>query len=258
LAIPLKNSWKHRSLLFHFSVINIKMRFKGTYLGLLWSAIEPALAFTLLYVVFTTIRVRAGENFEIYLLTGIFIYHIFSRGTLAGINSLQANQGILKSFKIDKELFPVSSTLTTFWLMCVEVGVFFLLLGVFQFVPTWTAVFLPLVMLLLITLIMGLSYLFSIIFVYVKDVQQIWGIVVLGLFFISPILWYVNDAEGAVITLYQMNPVGQIIELAHKLIVFGQIPPIEDWAYTTTFVVGIFVVGYAIFQKFEKRLVEEI
>jgi len=56
------------------------MRFKNTYLGFLWTAIEPLLYFTVLYVVFTSIRDRE-ETFAIYLITGIMLFHIFARGT---------------------------------------------------------------------------------------------------------------------------------------------------------------------------------
>ena len=102
---PIINIWDKRLLILHLAITSIKIRFKENYLGFLWTGLEPLLTFILLYVVFTTIRLRSGENFAIYLISGILIYHIFTRGTMGGLGSLRGNAGILKSLNIKKETF---------------------------------------------------------------------------------------------------------------------------------------------------------
>ena len=254
----MKNLWPQRSLLIHFAIMDIKTRYKGTYLGLLWTVLEPTFTFLLLYIVFTTIRIRGDENFAIYLLTGIILYHIFSRGTLSGLASLQTNKGVLQSFNIKKEFFPISASLATAILMVVQIGVFVILMLFFQYVPPITIIAFPLILLLLIILITGLTYILSIAFVYFKDIQQIWGVIVHAFFFVSPIFWYVKDSHEILQLLFAINPIGQIIELAHSVVIYGVIPPIQDWIYASVFVGAIFFVGHFIFQKFEKRITEEI
>ena len=100
IRIPLANLRTKTSLISELAILNLKIRFKGTYLGLLWAGLEPLLIFLLLYTVFTSIRIGTEENFAIYLLSGILFYHLFSRGTLSGMQSLRSNVGILKSLKI--------------------------------------------------------------------------------------------------------------------------------------------------------------
>ena len=257
-SLPLVNLWSKRSLLLHFALKDIKVRFKGTYLGFAWIALEPTLIFILLYVVFTSIRIRTGEDFAIYLLTGIFLIHMFTRGTLGGLTSLKSNRGILESIKIRKEFFPVVATAATSLLLLVEVVVFFGLMPFFQYIPPWTVVYLPIVLGFVILLVLGLSYILSIIHVYVPDIHPLWGVVTHALFFLSPVFWYLEDVEGILLTIHSINPIGQIIELGHKIVVFGEVPPIADWVYTGIFVSVIFIVGYTIFQKFEGRTVEEL
>ena len=258
MNFPLINLWSKRTLIFEFALMNIKIRFKGTYLGFAWNAIEPTLTFVLLYIVFTSIRERPGENFAIYLLSGIIIYHIFTRGTMAGLSSLTSNKGLLQSFNIRREIFPVITIGATVLLLFVEVGVFFGLMPFFQFIPPWTVIFLPLVLLLLVVLTLGFSYILSIISVYVRDVAPIWGVVVHALFFITPIIWYLDEVGGILLDIHKINPIGQIIHLGHELVVFGRIPPLSDWLYSTVFAVSIFLVGYYIFQRFEEGVVEEL
>jgi len=116
-SLPLVNLWSMRSLILHFAIMNIKIRFKGTYLGFAWTAIEPTLTFVILYLVFTNLRFGAGENYGVYLLTGIFVYHIFVRGTMGGLSSLRSNRAILESLNIRKEFFTEKETPSRLWII---------------------------------------------------------------------------------------------------------------------------------------------
>jgi len=236
--------------------MNIKLRYKGTYLGFLWAALEPLFIFVLLYVVFTSIREARGD-FAIYLISGIMLYHLFIRGTQASVTIFGTNFPIIISLNIRREFFPVVSTFSVGLLMFIEVALLFALMPVFEFIPVWTIVLLPIVLILFLILMQAMSYLLSIIFVYVKDIQPIWGVLSYALIFVSPIFWYLDEASEILLTIQSINPLGQIIELNHKIIL-GEFPSLEEWAYTTIFVVSLFFVGYAVFQKLESKIAEKI
>lgn len=255
---PVLNLLNKRGLLFEFSILNLKIRYTGTYLGFLWTIIEPLLIFLLLHTVFTSINIGVKENFAIYLLSGIVFYYIFSRGTLAGMTSLRENTGILKSINIPREFFPVSSTLTTTFLAIIEITVLIALMTIFQFVPNLTMFLIPVTLILLLILVLGMSYLLSIIHIFIKDIQIIWSIIVQTLLFVSPIFWYTSDVSGILLTIQSINPLGQIIELNHQIIILGQIPPLMDWVYSSLFVFAILFLGYGLFKKYEKRITEEL
>ncbi len=244
-------------MILHFAILNIKLRFRSTYLGLLWAAIEPLLTFIVLYMVFTSIRSR-DENFAIYLISGVMLYHIFVRGTSGGMNSLLSNQGIIKSLNIDREFFPVVTTVAIGILALVDVAVFFGLMPIFQFLPTWTIILLPIPLLLVLFLVLGMSYFLSIAVVFVRDVQHLWPIITFTLLFLSPIFWSLDDVEGILLDIQKINPLGQIIEIVHTLVIDGQIPSLNDWLYTTIFVAAIFFVGFFVFHKYEDKVIEEL
>jgi len=257
VSLPLVELWEKRSLILHFAWMNIKIRFKGTKLGLLWTAAEPTIFFIFLYLVFSSIQLTTKPDFAIYLLSGIVIYHAFVRGTQHGLMSLRENFQIILSLNIRREFFPVVSTTTSGLLLSVEVAVLFSLMPFFSFIPGTTVFLLPLVLILLIALILGISYLLSIASVFFRDIQPLWGVFTSALFFVTPIFWYLEDAMGFALEIQKFNPVGQLIELTHKL-VFGQIPPLNDWLYTSAIIFGILIVSYGIFQKNQKRIVEEM
>jgi len=256
-SFPLINLWQKRSLILQFAWMNIKIKFRGTYLGLVWTAAEPLLLFVLMYIVFTGIRIVTREDFAIYLLIGIVLYHAFVRGTQGGMLSLKENGSILNSLNIRRELFPVTAAATSALLLFVEIAVFFGFMPFVGFIPDTAIVLLPIVLILLLFLILGISYLLSIVYAYARDIQPLWGVFMTAMFFLSPIFWYLDDASGLVIEIQKINPLGQLIEITHQ-IVFGQIPPLGDWLYTSAIIFGILFVGYAVFQKFEKKILEKM
>ncbi|MCV0393505.1 MAG: ABC transporter permease [Nitrosopumilus sp.] len=238
--------------------MNIKMRYKGTYLGLLWSVLEPLFIFLILYVVFTSIKdVSKQDDFAIYLIFGVFLYHLFIRGSMNGLVSLKVNSNILTFMNIQKEFFPVVNTGSVLLLMFVQLTVFFILVPIFNFSLSWTIVFLPFLMALFLTLVLGISYILSITYVFFKDIHPIWGVLTYSLIFISPVFWYIQDANGILLEIHKINPLGQLIELGHKII-FGIVPTFEEWIYTTSIVFGILFLGYTIFQKYENKVSEKL
>jgi len=237
---------------------NIKVRYKSTYLGLLWTALEPLLYFIVLYMVFTSIR-GSSEGFAIYLISGVMLFHIFARGTSGGLISLTGNAGLIYSLSINRIVFPIVATLATLILAIVDVGVFFSLMPVFQFTPSWTIVLLPIPIVLLFLMILGLSYLLSITNVFFRDIQYFWIIFSHSLLFVSPIFWRLEDVNGTILTdIQKINPLGQLIEITHKIVINGEIPPLEDWLYTTSYVIAILLVGYFVFRKYRNRVAEEL
>jgi lipopolysaccharide transport system permease protein len=244
--------------MFHFALFTIKVRFGTTRLGLIWTGLEPLLTFVLLYAVFTSIRISSQENFAIYLLSGITIFHIFTRGTMAGLSSLDANKGIINSFNIRREFFPTVSTMATGLLVFVEIAVFLCLLVFFQFTPEWTIILLPIPIFLLLILILGFSYILSIINTYIRDIKYIWSIITGALFFVSPIFWYVDEAKQILLSIHQFNPLGQILEIFHKLVVFGELPTLSEWIHASLFSFVILVLGFAVFQKYHDKITEEL
>ena len=90
-----------------------------------------------------------------------------------------------------------------------------------------------------------------------------WSITIQALFFVSPIFWHIDEIKSdglghVLLTIHSLNPIGQLIELSHIIVLSNKLPPLSDWAYTTMFCVGIFLFGFLIFNKFQTKIVEEL
>ena len=86
--------WENRNIIFLLSITDVKLKYKNSVLGFIWSFLEPLLMLGILYFVFSNIFKNNIENYPIYLLLGLIIWYMFSRGTTMGSSSLISKCGI--------------------------------------------------------------------------------------------------------------------------------------------------------------------
>jgi len=244
-------------IIFHLSIMDLKLKYRGTFLGFIWSVLEPLIQLAVLYIVFSSLR-PADESFIIYLFSGLIIIHLFSRGTTSGMNSLVTRKGILLSLNIPKIIFPISSTMTNVWMFGIELIIFFLFIITLNIPITITALFLPMIVVLLITLTVGISILISTVRLYFKDIQALWGILTMSLIFITPVFWYVKDMPEDIKNILMLNPLATLIEMMHEVVLFDTVPSVNEFIYAASTSIGILLLGYFVFKKVEKRLVETL
>jgi len=85
-----------------------------------------------------------------------------------------------------------------------------------------------------------------------------WNIFVHALLFVSPIIWRLDQVDGILLLIQKVNPLGQLIEIAHSLVIYKQIPPLNEWLYTSIFILGIFFFGFFVFHKMEDKITEKL
>ena len=181
--------WKKRSLIYNFAISDLKIRYRNSVLGFFWTFLEPLLMLSVLYLVFTNIFKSQIEHFPLYLLLGIIIWNVFSRGTTIAINSILARGSILTQIYFPREIPSLSATVTAFFMLCFELIVFVIFMVVFQLIPSPTIVLLPFVLLLEFILVFGLSLPLSVLNVRFRDTQFIWAVILQVGFFSTPILY---------------------------------------------------------------------
>ncbi len=244
-------------IIFHISIMDLKVKYKGTVFGFIWSVVEPLVQLGVLYIIFSSLR-STDEGFVIYLFSGLIIIHLFSRGTTSGLQSLAMRKTILLSINIPKIIFPISSVMTNVWMFGIELVIFFLFMFGLQIQITSTILFLPIVLLILIILIMGISILLSILRLYFKDIQTLWGILTMSLIFITPVFWHVKDMPENVKEILMLNPLAVLMEMMHKVILFNTTPSLNEFVYASSLSIGILFGSYIIYKKVEKRIAERL
>ena len=107
----LKTFWKRRELLWELVKRGIKLKYRKSYLGIIWSLLEPILSTIVLTVVFGTLLGRGGRDFPLYVLCGRLLYSFFASSTKSAARSIRMNAPMIKKVYIPKYLYPLSSIL---------------------------------------------------------------------------------------------------------------------------------------------------
>ena len=250
--------WTNRAILFNFAISDLKVRYRNSILGVLWSIIEPLLMLSVLYFVFSTMFKFDIPNFPIYLLLGIIIYNCFKNGTSFALNSLTNRASLITQIYFPRSIPAISSAITASIMLAIEVGILLVFMIGFQFVPPITILLLPLILGLQFMLVVGVCLPLSVLNVKFKDTEFIWGVVLSAGFFLTPIFYQFDMLPEYMQNILQFSPMVQILTMAHHVVLYGMLPTVNSILYAVGSISVITIIGYLIFRKFQAQMVEEM
>ena len=250
--------WKTRGILFNFAVSDLKIRYRNSILGVLWSFVEPLLLLAVLFVVFSTMFKFEIPNFPIYLLLGIVCYRFFQNGTSLALSSLTNRSATITQIYFPRSIPGLSAGITSAIMLVFELMVLGIFMAAFQFIPTVTILLLPLVLALELLLIFGIALPLSVLNVKFKDTEFIWGVVLSAGFFLTPIFYQFDMLPEAIRNVLQFSPMVQIVTMAHHVVLYGMLPSVNTVLYAVGSISAITVIGYLIFRKYQAKIAEDM
>ncbi len=255
-----KNLYNYRELLKTNVKKEIRGKYKASFLGVLWSFINPLLQVLVYAIVFPYLMRGAVDNYLVYLVTGIIPWNFFLMTVSQGITTIKSNAGIIKKVYFPREILPISvvaSGLVNFFISCIIILVFCLL---FQVGITWHIVLLPFVAIIETILALGIVLALSAINVYIQDIEYIISFVLNMLFYGTPIIYELSQFSnvGLLYKLVSLNPMTQIINGYRDIFLYHIMPDMFNLFIVLTISVIIAVIGFIIFRKLEVGFAEEL
>ena len=250
--------WKAKGILFNFAISDLKIRYRNSILGVLWSFVEPLLLLTVLFVVFSTMFKFEIPNFPIYLLLGIVCYRFFQNGTTLALNSLTNRSTTITQIYFPRSIPGLSAGITSAIMLVCELAVFGIFMVSFQFIPPITILLLPLVLALELLLVFGIALPLSVLNVKFKDTEFLWQVVVSAGFFLTPIFYQFDMLPETIRNILQFSPMVQIVTMAHHVVLYGTLPSVTSILYAVGSISAITAIGYLIFRKYQARIAEDM
>ena len=257
----IENFRKYKYLLSQLVKKDIKLRYRRSYLGMLWTLIEPLLTMIVLSIVFGSLLGRSnsdkafdGAPFPIYVLTGRLLYSFFSSSTNSAMKSIRRNGAMIKKVYVPKYIYPFSGILANFIIFIISlvvllgVMVFFISTGQYK-APINANMFLSIIPLLnLFVFAMGVGMILATLCVFFRDIEYLWSVVLMLIMYCSAIFYYASNMSGNTQRLVKMNPLFGIIDNFRRSF-FGQPFDMKLLIYTSVFSVILLVVGFVVFYK---------
>ena len=261
----LKGRAKYFELVKVLGMTDFKLRFNTSVLGYVWSVLSPLGIFIVMYIVFGRF-LKFGEEpyYSDKLLLGIFIWKYFAEASTGGIQSLLGKSHIIGKIYFPRSIAVLGSSLNYFLTFIISMGivaVFFLIDGVgFNRYSLLFIVYIA----ELYMLILGISFLLSVVYLKFRDLVEIWTILITAGFYATPIIWPLNRIPEKYHKLVYINPMAFIVEYSKRVLVEGRI--IDDTGSVKMFLIGnaiilaesviLLVVGFLVFRKMSPRSAE--
>jgi ABC-2 type transport system permease protein len=207
--------WRYRELLDGLVRKELKVKYKNSILGFLWSMLNPALYLVVFYVVFQKILKNNIPFFAIFLVSGLLVWNLFSTGVPGATGSVVGNSAIVKKVAFPREILAlanVGAALVHFFLQTV---VMFLALAIFRLPPSAGYLLLvPVALFALLLFTAGLGVLLAAVNVYLRDTQHLLELALLAWFWGTPIVYpyqQVASRMGPSVWIYRLNPITPIV-----------------------------------------------
>lgn len=259
----------NRSLIRELVASDFKLRYQGSILGYLWSLLRPLFLFGVLYVVFTKV-IPVGRDipyFPAYLLLGLVLWTFFVEATLSGMNAITGRGDMVRKVSVPKYIIVLSTNLSAFVNLTLNMLVVFIFMFINHVPFRWTISLAPLVIIELMILALGLSYLLSALFVKFRDVSHIWDVVLQILFYAVPIIYPLSYPvmSEMIRKVISVNPLTQIFQDARSLMITPETLTTKEVFSSNLGRVGpmlivlvIVVVGVWYFRRNSKNFAEEL
>jgi ABC-2 type transport system permease protein len=234
----LGGGWRRSlDLLYLISVTEFKRTYFGTVLGYVWSLLRPLLLFAVLLFVFTKIF-RIGsqvENYPVLLLLNIVLYGFFQDGTTQAVQSVVAQEGIVRKTQFPRLVIPMATVVTALFNLGVNLVAVAIFLFAYGVTPTWTWFELPLIVAALFVLTAATATLLSCLYVRFRDVAIIWGVLVMALFYGTPVLYPFQIVPEQYRDLLAINPLTPLFAQTRKAVVDpsapGAVETVGGWVH---------------------------
>jgi ABC-type polysaccharide/polyol phosphate export permease len=254
---------------------DLKVRYKSSVLGFLWSLLNPLLLMLVFTVVFTIMLPNYSvPNFPAFVLCALLPWNFFTTSVMGAITSISGSGHLVKKVYFPREILTISSVLANFVNFCLALPVLFVLFALFGIPFTVWLLYLPLVMIVQLLFTLGVGFLLATLNVFYRDTSVIMEVVMQAWFFLTPVFYPIDllpataNVLGLILPLrrllYILNPMASIIA-SYRSILYGFVdgsgPAAPGWDFflrTAITSVIAFVVGYAVFVKHSARFAEEV
>jgi homopolymeric O-antigen transport system permease protein len=250
--------WSYRHYILTGALRELKERYAGSAMGILWHVVTPLTQIAVYFVVFSRFMgVRVGispEAYAIFLCAGILPWFVFAECVGRGTTSLLANEGYLKKLAIPEGVF-VAQTVTTSGL---TLGLYTVALVIMAVVTGTRAhlawVLIPVVLVLFLALGFGLALILATITVFFRDVTQIMGIVLQFWFWLTPIVYDETSLGPRLTEVMRWNPPTAYILATRRLLIEGTIPAAGDWLWMVGLALLLPALGASMLQRLSSDL----
>ena len=244
------NQIKYIELLKQLVLKDIKLKYRRSYLGYIWSILNPLLMMIVLTVVFSNLFKFDIPNFSAYLLTGQLIFGFVSEATSSSVTAIVHNASLIKKTYVPKYIFTVSKVGSSLVNLLFSLGALLLVMIFTDAEFSWNLLFFPVIILEVFIFSLGLGLWLSAITVFFRDIQYLWGVFISMWMYLTPLFYPVSIIPEEYQDLYKnANPMYGYIEQFRDIVLHAKFPQTDSILIGFGTAILVLVLGAWYFNK---------
>mgnify|MGYP006065207915 FL=1 len=236
----------------------IKRKYSRSYLGILWSVLNPLLNMVVLSFIFTKMFSRSIENYPLYLLTGQMIWQLFTGATSSAMTAVVDNRVMLTRVKFPMAIFPVARVYTALVNYLYTFVAYAVMLLAFGIRPEPTMVIAPLILLCVTAFSLGMGYLLSAAYVFFADIKYLYSVLLSLWMYCSAIFYPVEQLPDAIGRIIEANPAYNYIACMRNAMIYAVWPSGAQWARMLLWAAGMYALGSLVFKSCQNRIMQTL
>lgn len=254
----LKELYGYREMMYNLVKKDLRTRYKGSFLGFLWTFVNPLLQLIIYTIAFGMIMPTNVDKFYIYLFVALIPWIFFTSCIQGGATSILAGKDLIKKVYFPRAVIPLSVVNAAFVNMLFSMVIVIAALLISGIGISPYILLLPVIMGLEYLFALGLAFIFAALNVYFRDLEHILGIIVMGWFYFTPIVYTIDTVPEKYRGYLGINPMAHIIEAYRDILYYKRMPQFETLGLILLFSVIFIVGGYILFQRLQRHFVEEL
>lgn len=269
MLADLTNILQYRELLRNLTIRDLKVRYRNSMLGFLWTWGNPImmmLVFTIVFQIIARSAIESIANYPLFIMIGWLSWSFLTSGVTDGINSVVTSAQLVKKVWFPRQVLPAAAVFAsaTNFLLALPLVIVLILYYHIQIQPS-VLIYFPIIFVSQLALVLGLGFFLSALNVYYRDTGVITGVLMTAWFFLTPVFYSVPQlTEDYSRLVYYFNPMASIIE-AYRTILYGSTdgappgaPDIGFLVRTLATGIIVMVLGYLAFTRLSRRFGEEL
>lgn len=254
----IQNFIKFQPLLQELVARDIKIKYRRSVLGVLWTLLNPLCMMIVLSVVFSNLFKFDVENFPLYLLSGQVVFNFFSDSTTSSMSAIINNSSLIKKIYIPKYLFVLSRVFSSFINLMASFTALLLVMVATRAELRWTVLLIPIPLLLLVILCLGVGLILAAITVKFRDIMHLYSVFTTALMYLTPVIYPMSILPDWLAPIVRMNPITNILIMFRDVMLNNTLFDIKSLLVAAIEAAVTLIIGLKVFYKCQDEFILNI
>ncbi|WP_231877887.1 ABC transporter permease [Ferroacidibacillus organovorans] len=250
--------WKYREMLWSMILSELRTRYRGSFLGFLWTFINPLLTLMVYTFIFSRIMKVTMPHYALFMFIGLLAWNLFATGIQSSASVIVRQGSLVKKIYFPREILPLSvvgGSVINYLLSLVILVPFLFINGYY---PTVNWLYVPLILLMEMIFTVGLALLLSSLTVYLRDIEHMLGIFLMLWFYLTPVIYSLKILSPGIAQMFKLNPMSDVVLSFQSTLYYNESPHWKLFLYGYGISVVVLIFGWWLFTRLNRRFAEEV